>query len=203
MSAAEGSVTSARRRGPQHSGGYHQLLDQLQKSPPAHRELVGHFVSQLQVRDPDGDLVANTGGGAQVAELALDRVLDSSLLWVRQLGAFYDVEGVRRLLGGDGAPVSRQAVHQRKGLLALATGSGKVVYPAVQFRGRRLAPGLEPVLQALPTDLVSRWTLASWLTSPELDLDRARPIDILHDGTETDRIRVHQVARRWATQLRS
>jgi hypothetical protein len=78
---------------------------------------------------------------------------------VQHLGPMYDVEGVRRLLGRPGAPVSRQAVSKRRGLLALTTGSGRVVYPAFQFGGGSPLPQLAQVLAELPEELVSRWTV--------------------------------------------
>lgn len=155
---------------------------------------------ELQKRDPDGSRL-NDVDLQQAAALAAERVLDPSVLWVEQLGAFYDTEGVRALLARDGEPITRQAVHKRKGLLALTTGSGRVVYPAFQFQGRTLIGGLDEVLAALPDALVSRWTVASWLTSPEAALDGERPIDVLaHDGPAGRRL-VVSVAKNWSGQL--
>ncbi len=103
-------------------------------------------------------------------------------LWSDQLGPFYDANGVRELLGG----VTRQAVadRARRGvLLALRTGTDQVVYPAFQFdpHGRALA-GLPEVLAVFDLDEVVRWTVASWLTSPDPDLAGRTPIAALHDG---------------------
>ena len=97
--------------------------------------------------------------------------------------------------------MSRQAVHKRKGLLALTTGSGRVVYPAFQFRGRILAPGLARVLEELPGDRVSRWTVASWLVSPEADLGGEAPIEVLFDADPAGVDAVARVARAWAGDL--
>jgi hypothetical protein len=58
--------------------------------------------------------------------------------------------------------VTKQVSKRR--LLALTTGSGRVVYPAFQFTAQRGA-GL-PGVVATSTTLVSPWTVASWLVSP-------------------------------------
>lgn len=128
-------------------------------------------------------------------------MLDPSVLWMEHLGAFYDTDAVRSLLGLEGDPVSRQALHKRTGLLILTTGSGRVIYPAFQFRGRQLAPGLDRVLNELPESLVSRWTVASWLVDPERDLGDERPIDVLFDHGQGSVDDVVRVARIWAAQL--
>jgi hypothetical protein len=123
--------------------------------------------------------------------------------WVEHLGPFYDSEGVQTLLSRDGTPISRQAVHKRRGLLSLTTGSGQVVYPAFQFDGRRPTPGMAAVLDALPAELVSRWTVASWLMSPDAELEGERPIDVLHEQGPGGERAVLDAARRWAGQLAS
>jgi hypothetical protein len=165
-----------------------------------HHALLVSFVRELEKRDPDGTLLGEADL-QQAAALAADRILDSSLLWVKQLGAFYDTEGVRTLLARGREPVSRQAVSKRKSLLALTTGSGRVVYPAFQFQGRTPISGLDKVLEVLPETLVSRWTVASWLTSPEVALDGERPIDVLANDGPAGRQRVAEVAARWSAQL--
>ena len=167
----------------------------------AHEKLADAFLLELLRRDPDGSRLKAATDVDQAAALAADTVLDPTAIWSEQLGAFYDTEAVRSLLARDGEPVSRQAVHKRKGLLALTTGNGRVVYPVLQFRGRQPAPGLAWVLEALPEGLVSRWTVASWLVSPERDLDGERPIDVLFDEDPAGIDAVVRVARNWAAQL--
>jgi len=108
---------------------------------------------------------------------------------------------VARLLSRTATPISRQAVHKRRGLLALTTGSGQVVYPAFQFDGRRPVPGLAAVLDSLPEAVVSRWTVASWLVSGEAELDGARPIDVLRDQGPEGQAAVSSAAQRWSAQL--
>ncbi|MGV8846503.1 MAG: hypothetical protein ACOH1Y_09280 [Propionicimonas sp.] len=181
----------------------HRLRPTHAGTPESHQLFAEAILDKLLKRDPDGTLFgASPTDVDQAAELATDRILDPALLWVEHLGAFYDTFAVRSLLGREGEPVTRQAVHKRKGLMALTTGSGSVVYPAFQFHGRQLVHGLERVMAELPESLVSRWTLASWLVSPERDLDDERPIDVLDQG-EGSVDAVVQVARTWAAQLAS
>lgn len=173
------------------------------KAPRSHVAFISSMLRELARRDPDGSRLGGTTDVDQAAVLAADRVLDTSLLWMDHLGPCYDTEGVRSLLARGGEPVSRQAVHKRKGLLALRTGSGQVVYPAFQFRGRRPAPGLHRILSVVPETVLSRWTLASWLVSPERALAGARPIDVLFAGDDPGTETVVLAARQWATQLAS
>jgi len=100
-------------------------------------------------------------------------------------------------IGTPGKPVSRQAVSKRS-LLALRTGNGRVYYPAFQFANGRPIAGLADILAVIEENLVSRWTLASWLVSPEDDLDGASPIDALSAGEVQ---RVLEVAQAWALSL--
>lgn len=179
-------------------------LDALAAAPDSHRALMLALLDRLALRDPDGAQLATAHDLTEVADLAADRALDAGLIWQEHLGSFYDTDGVRMLLGRDGEPISRQAVHKRHGLLALTTGSGRVVYPTFQFRGRRLMPGLDRVLEVLPGSLISGWTAASWLVSPEADLDGERPADVLFEAVDAaDPLvdRVVRVARSWAAQL--
>lgn len=180
------------------AGGRTRVSRPRAAAPTSHGTFVRSLLAELAVRDPDGSRLGAATDVAQAAVLAADSVLDPGLVWVEHLGALYDTDGVRHLLGRDDEPVSRQAVHKRKGLLALTAGSGQVVYPAFQFHGRQLAPGLDRVLAALPGDLVSRWTVASWLVSPEPELDGETPIAALFAGRAAA---VGQVAERWAGQL--
>jgi hypothetical protein len=164
----------------------------------AHAELLSAMALELEMRDPDGSRSAGIGDYASVAREVVAHVVDAAALWTDELGVFYDTTTVRRLLGGPDAPISRQAVFQRRGLLALTTGSGKVVFPAFQFQDAAPAPGLDQVLAALPEALISRWTLASWLVSEEYALDNDRPIDVLKDG---DVAAVMAIVRAWAGAL--
>jgi hypothetical protein len=180
------------------------MITKTQRSAPtrpsAHAGLVEAFAEQLAQYDPTGALVARSDI-VSMARDAAQRVLDTAPTWVEHLGAFYDTEGVQKLMSRDGAPITRQAVHKRRGLLSLTTGSGQVVYPAFQFDGRQPVQGLAAVLDALPQSLVSRWTVASWLVSDEAELDGERPVDVLREQGPEGQVAVLGAARRWAAQL--
>lgn len=156
------------------------------------------FEAELHRRDPDGVQLAAVDDVPALARAAVDLLLDSAATWQAHLGAFYDTDGVRALLGKPGRPVSKQAVSKRPDLLALTTGSGRKVFPQLQFQGRAPAAGLGDVLALLPEALVSRWTVASWLVSPAADLDGQRPIEALTDG---NRAAVTAAAGSWAAAL--
>lgn len=126
---------------------------------------------------------------------------EASTVWLKLLGPFYSTAAVRELLGRDGAPLSADAVRRRRGLLALRTGSGQTVYPAFQFKGKSSAPAMDRVLEELPDSLISRWSVASWLVTPEPELDGERPIDLLHEGGPEAAMAVVRAAARWAGQL--
>lgn len=161
-------------------------------------ETVTAFEAELERRDPDGTRLASVHDVDALARAAVDLVLDSATTWHEHLGSFYDTDGVRRLLGRPGSPVTKQAVSKRSDLLALTTGSGRKVFPRFQFRGHGTMPGLGEMLAALPEALVSRWTVASWLVSSAQDLEGQRPIDALADG---NRRAVLASARAWAAAL--
>lgn len=169
--------------------------------PTAHSELIKAFGEQLAQYDPTGAIVSRSDDLTAMARDAAQRVLETSSTWVEHLGSFYDSQGVAELLSRTGTPISRQAVHKRRGLLALTTGSGQIVYPAFQFDGRRPVSGLGALLEQLPETVVSRWTVASWLVSPEAELDGARPVDVLRDQGAEGQAAVLSAAQRWSSQL--
>jgi hypothetical protein len=170
-----------------------------QAAPSAQqRAFLDQLRQELLLRDPDGRLLTGVDDPARLARIVAEQTVDTARAWVEHLGPVYDVEGVRRLLGGSGAPVSRQAVSKRRGLLALTTGSGRVVYPAFQFRGGAPVAGLAQVLDVLPEALISRWSVASWLVSHEVELNDERPIDVLAYGHVDTAV---AAARSWATAL--
>lgn len=160
--------------------------------------LVEAFGREVRKRDPEGRNAALLDDIDGVAAAAARIVVDTGEEWRTHLGGFYDAETVRRLLGSAAKPVTKQAVSKRRGLLALRTGSNRVVYPRFQFIGRRLVEGLDDVLDALPEELVSRWTVASWLVSENPDLGNERPIDVLAEGEAGPVVRA---AISWARSL--
>lgn len=109
-------------------------------------------------------------------------------VWTDAVGPFYDTVGVMTLLGG----VSKQAVNdrvRRHRLLALRTGSGRLVYPVAQFNNERVVDGLGDVLDVLVPDDTEAWMVASWLTTPDPDLDDRTPLEALRVGCRTEVLR--------------
>lgn len=199
--SAATSAVPARPRTAEKSNPVASLTAVLSTSPRSHVSLMTEMLSELTRRDPQGIALGRADDLHQLAEQAADRIIDAAEVWVEHLGTFYDTHGVAELLSRDGEKISRQAVHKRKGLLALTTGNGNVVYPAFQFRGQQPAPGLGDVLSLLPEDLVSAWTVASWLRTPEIALDGQAPIDVLFESGPEGRTAVLNAARDWAAAL--
>lgn len=164
--------------------------------------LADAFKDGLRRRDPEGRALTRLADPEDAADAAasllVDTATDTGEVWAEHLGGFYDVEAVRRLLGAPERPVTKQAVSKRRGLLALHTGSGRVVYPCFQFVDGHPVDGLGEVLDVLPPTLVDRWTLASWLVSEDPELDGERAIDVLAAGHKGA---VLAAARSWAAAL--
>ena len=120
-------------------------------------------------------------------------------LWERHLGGLLDGEQARDLLGVK----SRQAVHDlvRRGrLLRVEDSAGRALYPANQFdkHGRPFALMGQLIETFRPTG-VSRWTIASFLSSPQRELDGRTPQRWLLAGGEEGPVR--EAARRSAARL--
>lgn len=164
---------------------------------PSQRRLLSAIGAELARRDPSGSATDHVDDIEAAARAAVDALVDTGALWQAHLGPVYDAKTVAVILGSPDKPVSRQAVSKRS-LLALRTGNGRVYYPAFQFANGQPMAGLADLLSTIDEDLVSRWTLASWLVSPEADLDGASPIDVLRAG---DVERVLRLARAWALAL--
>ena len=164
----------------------------------SHERIVAAFANELEIRDPDGSMLAERIEQAELLVRAFTARVLNSVAWEKELGPVYDADGVAHLLGGDRAPVSRQAVSKRK-LLALRTGSGRVVYPAFQFdEDGSVVSGVADVVKTLEPMQLSRWTLASWFVSPEPELDGLAPIVALRAGGKDA---VLDVVHRWAAAL--
>lgn len=171
-----------------------------ERPAPSSRDLfVKHFRRELEAIDPDGKLVDRVDDPQSAVRRAVMQVL-AEAQWSADIGPFYDGDAVRHLLGREGGALSRQAVNKRRGLLALRTGSGRVVYPAFQFDGRSPVAGLREVLAVFEDVPVSRWTLASWLSNPARGLGGRSPIADLRSGNVDT---VVAAAGRWAAALRT
>ncbi|MFM8773782.1 MAG: hypothetical protein ACKOFP_08105 [Actinomycetota bacterium] len=164
---------------------------------PSQRRLLSAIGAELARQDPSGTATADVDDIDAAARAAVDALVDTGALWREHLGPVYDAKTVAVLLGSPDKPLTRQAVSKRS-LLALRTGNGRVYYPAFQFANGSPIDGLTDVLAAVDAGIVSRWTLASWLVSPDVDLEGARPIDVLRSVNAE---RVVDVARAWAASL--
>lgn len=166
------------------------VLDRAQRealTPEAWRERVldgvGRRLDQLvashEVTDFSADTERATVNAMTDAVQTANRIND-------RLGAFYTTERVRKLLGG----ISRQAVSQRVGshrLLRVTTADGEKLFPAFQFKGHDVVPGLQDLLKVLLDSGVDEWTVAYWLTARIGQLGEATALDVLDSG-DADRI---------------
>jgi hypothetical protein len=82
-----------------------------------------------------------------------------------------------------GLGVTRQAVDKRRGrraLLAVPSGSGEYLYPACQFTGKGVTPGIEEALRAFRIE--SPWTQLSVLLEPAPALGGKTVLAVLWSG---------------------
>jgi hypothetical protein len=103
-----------------------------------------------------------------------------------RFGAFYTTDRVRKVLGD----ISRQAVSQRVGshrLLRVTTADGEMLFPAFQFKGNDVVPGLQDLLKVLLDAGVDGWTVAYWLTARIGQFGESTALDVLDSG-DADRI---------------
>ena len=140
-------------------------------------------LSRLGIEDDDRALGDPTLFGQRAALLAA-----AETLWGRQLGDLLGLKDVQALLG----VTTRQAVHdlvQRGRLLGLPTREGRTVYPRFQFGpdGRPHA-ALGRVTAAFRAVEADPWTIASWFTSAQPELDGLTPAEWLARGCDGERL---------------
>ena len=90
----------------------------LAGAPASHVEAALGLLLELRGHDPSGAL-ARGADARELARAVSGRMFDDATRWQEHLGPCFDVNGVREVLGAPGQPVSKQAVSQRRGLLAL------------------------------------------------------------------------------------
>ncbi len=123
----------------------------------------------------------------------------SELTWDEHLGPQLGWSDVAALLG---TVRTRQGINdlaRRHRLLALPTRSGKMLYPAFQFRGGRTIAGLSDLLLVLDASGASPWTQASWFVTPQDELDGESPTAYLNRRSLDERVLT--TARRAAARL--
>ena len=143
-----------------------------------------------------GSLLERYEAAPPAVQRQVDRLLaqaEDDRAWAEQLGPVYRQSDVAALLG-----VSKQAVSTNPGLLRLDMRDGSVGYPVWQFDGDRPLPGVRQVVLELETAVASTWTIASWLTSANQDLDGQTPLAWLQHGEVTP---IVTAARRVAHRL--
>jgi hypothetical protein len=118
--------------------------------------------------------------------------------WDEQIGPFYDTPGLCRLL-----EVSKQALHDRvkRGtLLAVTSRNGKVGYPAFQFAGNQLLPGIREALGAFRNTPVDGWAIGAWFTTPAATLGKETPARWLAEHHDIQPVidLARDTAARWA-----
>jgi hypothetical protein len=126
-------------------------------------------------------------------------IVAAASVWARHLDGLLDAEQTRLLLGVK----SRQAVHDlvRRGrLLRVQDSAGRALYPANQFdeHGRPFAL-VGDLIESFARAGVSQWTIASFLSSPQRELDGQTPQRWLLAGGEEGPVR--EAARRIAARL--
>jgi hypothetical protein len=137
----------------------------LDRATAAFRRRLTELIASAGVPSEDPEPLGERAGLAAAA----------GALWTDHAGPFLDTEGVTALLDG----VSKQAVSQRvrgRRLLALETGSGRLVYPLWQFQDGAPLPGLAEVLATAgydPERPTTGWTVASWLATDDPELGGA------------------------------
>jgi hypothetical protein len=90
----------------------------------------------------------------------------------------YTLEDVQTLLG-----ISRQAIDKKvreNALLAVPGPHGRRRYPVVQFSAEGILPGLDEVLNSLPS--ANGWFRFNFLVNDDSHLNGRRPIDVLKEG---------------------
>jgi nucleoid DNA-binding protein len=97
---------------------------------------------------------------------------------LKESGGSFELRDVETLLG-----ISRQAIDKKvrdDALVAVPGPHGRRRYPIVQFTNEGTLPGLQSVLQSLPS--ASGWFRLNFLITPDAHLGGRRPVDLLKEG---------------------
>lgn len=148
---------------------------------------------ELGVDEADPELGDPRALGRRAALLAV-----AGAVWRRHLGPLLNTKQVAELLGVG----TRQAVHdrvKRRRILALSTGERGLAYPAFQFgETGEPYPAIASVLETFAEAGLSPYTVASWLVTPQGELDDLAPARWLADDRDADRLT--EAARRSAAR---
>lgn len=100
---------------------------------------------------------------------------------VEQAGGALTAEQVQKLLGYKSVQAVHKAVASRR-LLAVDD-NGRKLFPAFQFDGAAIAPGIPAVLAAVPT--TSPWALIQFMVEGDEGLGDERPMGMVKGGPKT------------------
>ncbi len=100
---------------------------------------------------------------------------------VERAGGALTTEQVRELLAYKSAQAVHKAVSSRR-LLAVDD-NGRPLYPAFQFDGAAIVPGMAAVLAATPT--TKPWALLQFMVEGDEGLGDERPTDMVKGGAKT------------------
>jgi hypothetical protein len=156
------------------------------------------FRDTLERLDLPEDALADPAAQARLGRRAA-LLATSELTWDEHLGPMYEWSDVSHVLGTVGTRQGVNDLARRKRLLALPTKSGKLLYPAFQFRGSRTLPGLSDLLTELGRSEMGPWTQASWFVTPQDELEDVTPVQHLTQRGMDDNVLM--AARRAAARL--
>lgn len=113
-------------------------------------------------------------------------LVGGATLWREHLGDLLDVRAVMSML----KVTTRQAVYDlvtRRRLLALPRRGGSMLFPAFQFDSAtgRPHPVVADVVNAFAAAQVDPYTVATWLATPQDELDGRSPVALLADSSST------------------
>lgn len=182
-----------------------QRLREQGRTRVAYKELVAEVLAEPRVAAGtwlDDTVLVDDGSHDDRVLQALQRlVVDQPALspWAEAIGATFTSAQVRPILNLN----SRQALHnwvKRGKVLAITTADGEQLFPAWQFvAGGNVVEGLDAVMAVLSSDVVDRWTLASWLRRPLPDLEGTSVADALLAGyVEPALTQARRAASRWS-----
>jgi hypothetical protein len=106
---------------------------------------------------------------------------EADALWRKQLGPLLTVTATASELGIPAKDVEQMI--EAKELLALPAGDG-VLLPAFQFSDGKPLPGLKEILTVFTPVVKTPFTVASWFTGPQPELEQQTPAAWLRDGRD-------------------
>jgi len=111
----------------------------------------------------------------------------AGLQWQEHLGPLLTWQDAALLMASVNTRQGVNDMVHRGRLLALRAEGGHLVYPLFQFHAGRPLPALGDLLAAFREVGVDAWTVASWLVTPQDELDGVTPVEWLKGGREPDR----------------